>query len=452
MAQRLRHVDRGPEITRLGEEVLFDCWEAHIFTLLSDDVLALFPDAMRSTRILLCVAIDKATGYIPAFSAAPTGETAALTCRALEMVGVDKKAYARAAGSDQPWQAIPIETCGVDNGGAFWSASFNQALYVLSDSVDHKAAGKKHLRAQIERVLRTIDVKYVQHFVARTGSTIQDRHENDPDKRAAIYADFFLRLFLRFILDVYHFTPIGKGRMRRASPARAVEEARKVQCKALPNADMQRLAHGIVTERMLNRAGIRFMNIVYYSTWLDEPLRVKGPHDVTIKYHPRNLGCISVLLGGRWITIPGPRSLEGMDLQTWLDFNDEAARQVNEQAEIDFRNIVAPAILAIDAGARRAERELNLTDLDWTDAMAAEAERRLRTFIVYDRDMIGGEKGLSGQSDHLGAVVTRQISPPQSTGHTPDEPTEPLEQPQEPHDLHEGTPVARKQRTRKPIR
>jgi transposase InsO family protein len=452
MAQRLRHVGNGPKFTRLGEEVLFDCWEAHIFTLLSDEVLALFPNAVRDFRIQICVAIDQATNYIPAFSASPTGETAALTCRVLEMVATDKKAYARAAGSEQPWEAIPVETAGVDNGGAFWSMTFQHALYVLADSVDHKAAGKKHLRAKIERVLRTIDVRYLQHFIARTGSTIHDRHENDPDKRAAIYVDFFMRLFVRFILDVYHFTAIDKGRKRRLSPARALEQARKIQCKALPGADWQRMAFGIVTERTLNRAGIRFMNIVYYSTWLDEPLWLEGPHQVTIKYHTRNLGRISVLLNNRWVTIPGPRELEGKDLQTWIEYNDEIARQVSEQAEVDFRTIVAPALLDIDAGARQAERDLNLTSLDWTDAMATEAERCLRTFIVYDRDVIGEEKGVSGQSEMLGATMTRSIGvrPPadlsQDGQSAPPSPTLPTEPPDA------GVPVVRRPpRPRNPL-
>lgn len=452
MAQTLRHAGTGPRYTRLGEEVLFDCWDVHAFTILSDDVLAMFPNAVRSMRLTLCLAIDQATNYIPAFSVAPTGETAAIVCRALEMVGSNKKAYAQAAGAVSDWEGIPIEIAGADNGSAFWNASFVEALYVLADAVDHKAAGHKNLRAKIERLLREIDTGFLQNFVGRTGSKILDRHENDPEKTPGIYADFFMRLFIRYIVDKYHFTPIGKGRALRPSPARAVEAARKIQCKPLPGPHLQRLAHGTVTERTLNRAGIRFMNIVYYSTWLDEPLWTKGPHLIKMKYNPSNLGWISVLLGNGWVTIPGPRELEGKDLQTWLEYNDELVRQIKEQAEIDFREIVAPAILAIDAGARKAERDLNLTNLDWTDAMVSEAERRLRTFIVYDRDVIGAEKGLSGQSDHLGNAFSRQIPPLQSSDTTTEQPSPPREEDQELHHQSEGTPLVRKPtRTRRPI-
>lgn len=185
------------------------------------------------------------------------------------MVVTDKEHLARLAGAKGSWNAIPIETTGTDNGGAYWNLRFIHGQYVLCDSSDHKAAGHKQLRGGVERLLQKIDVKYVQNFIARTGSNILDRHENDPEERAAILAEFFNRLFVRWIVDVYHYQPIGKGRHMRPAPARALEEARKIQCKALPNSDQLRLAFGVVTTRLLNREGVRFMNIVYYSTWLD---------------------------------------------------------------------------------------------------------------------------------------------------------------------------------------
>lgn len=411
MVNKLRHAGTGPRFTRLGEEVLFDCWNAHLFTLLSDEVMALFPDSDRQVRLMVSVAIDQATSYIPALAIAPTGETAELTAATLEMVVTDKTPLARLAGARGSWEAIPVETTGTDNGSAYWNLRFLHGQYVLCDSADHKAAGHKQLRGGVERRLRTIDVQYIQNFIARTGSDILGRHENDPAERAAILAEFFNRLFVRWIVDVYHYKPIGKGRHMRPAPARALEEARKIQCKALPNSDRLRLAFGVVTTRTLNREGVRFMNIVYYSAWLDEPLRRKGPHDVTIRYHPRNLGQISVLLNNRWVTIPGPSEFEGKDLQTRIEYTDQIARQIKDQARVDFETYVAPALVAIDAQARQAERALGMTNIDWTDEMATVAERSLRTFVVYRRDPIGDEPGLSGISSQLGVTLKRSAQP-----------------------------------------
>lgn len=117
-----------------------------------------------------------------------------------------------------------------------------------------------------------------------------------------------------------------------------------------------------------------------------------------------------MLLNNRWVTIPGPSQLQGKDLQTWIEYNDQLARQIKDQARVDFETYVAPAILAIDAEARQAERALGMTNIDWTEDMAAIAERKLRTFVVYRRDPIDDEPGLSGLSSQLGVTMNRSAS------------------------------------------
>lgn len=418
MRNALRSVGEGPKFTRPGEEIIIDGWEAHVWTLLNPEVQEMFSLEINQVRLHICPSIDHASGFIPSISAAPTGETGALTTKSLRMIGSDRSALARAAGCISDWgPPLGIEILSQDSGSGLWNQVYMQAAYVLADSVDHKAAGLAWLRGTIERVLRTMDTKFVQNFIARTGSNILSKHENDPAKRAAIAADFFMRLFVRYIVDVYHHTPRKKGRMIRASPYRQLHAGLKVESKAPANKDRQRIAYGKVLERQLTPQGLRFMNIQYRSTWLDRLLQTKGPHDgssrkldvlmVKIKVDPVDLGCISALINGRWVTIPGPRELAGVDLDTWIEVGDRNAREIGEQARVDFEKYVAPALLDIDAAARRAERQLGFTDLDWTATMMDEAERLLRTFVVYDREPVGHEPGVSGSSRQLGKVMTR---------------------------------------------
>lgn len=404
----LRLVGRGPKFTRVGEEIILDGWEAHVQTLLSPEVQRMFSLEVNAVRLRIVPAVDHATGYFFGLTAAPTGETAALTTKCLRMVVTDRSALARAAGCVSDWgPPIGIEILAQDSGSALWNEIYMQAGWVLANSVDHKAAGLAWLRGVVERVLQTMDTKFVQNFIGRTGSNILSRHENDPQKRAAITADFFMRLFVRFIVDVYHHQPRLKGRAKRPSPARELEMALKIQPKAPPNQDRQRLAFGKVLDRKLTRAGLRFMNIEYSSFWLAKPLRDHGPHMMKIKVDPMNLGRISANINGQWVTIPGPREMDGIDLQTWIEIGDLKAREVGEQAEVDFRTFVAPALLEIDAAARRAERQLGFTDLDWTAEMMEKAEGLLRIYMVYDRAPVGAELGVSGSSRELGTLITR---------------------------------------------
>lgn len=112
-----------------------------------------------------------------------------------------------------------------------------------------------------------------------------------------------------------------------------------------------------------------------------------------------------------------------MDLDTWIEIGDRNAREIGEQEQIDFETYVAPAILEIDAAARRAERDLNIQDLDWTPKMMDEAENLLRTFVVYNREPKGEEPGVSGSSRHLGNVMTR---PAPVSGHSDIDQASPL--------------------------
>lgn len=347
-------------------------------------------------------------------------ENSELTCSALRMAMSDKSAIARAAGCRDTWDMrIGIEEVKSDSGGAYRNSMFMSTAYALVDRLTYTAAGRANLRGQIERVLRTMDVGFITQVTGRTGSSVRSRgrDEQDPQLRASMFVDKFMKLIIRYIVDVYHFRLRQNGQQ---SPARKFQEIQsRIQSKAPPTGDEIRVAFGTVLERRLTRAGIRFMNLIYHSGWLDIVMAAGGPQDIPIKIDEQNLGRISVLLGQDWTTIPGPREMDGVTLDEWVEKNRELARRHGEQARIDFRTHIAPALLDIEREAKQAEEFFKLENVNWTANMIDKLEADLRVFVLYDRDPDGDEAGLTHNSAVLGSVHTRSAPPSASAASAP---------------------------------
>lgn len=412
MVQDLRHVAKGPVYRRLGEMTLHDCWTTHVFSLLNPKARALFTDEEWEQRLTLAVVVEAATGSIVGLTKG-LSENSELTTSALRMSVSDKSAIAKAAGCQAPWDMrIGIEEIKSDSGGAYRNALFMGSAYALVDRLTFTAAGRANLRGRIERIFRTMDVDFITRITGRTGSSIRSRgrDEQDPQKRASLFVDQFMKLLIRYVVDVLHYRP--RSRVLQSS-ARQFEEIRgRLQSKAPPNDDEIRIAFGRLVHRKLTRAGIRFMNIIYHSGWLDIIMAARGPHVVAIKVDDQNLGRISVLCGEDWITIPGPRELEGVTLDEWVNKNMELARRHGEQARVDFAQYIAPALLDIEREAKKAEDYFKLENVHWTADMIDKIENDLRVFVLYDRDPDGDEHGLTADSALLGSVHTRTAPSP----------------------------------------
>lgn len=410
MVQELRHVGKGPQYKRVGEMTLHDCWSTHVFTLLSESAQKLFDKKELEVRIVLAVVVDAASGAIIAVKHGLT-ETAELVQSALRMSVSDKSAIAIAAGCTDSWDMrTGVEEVKSDAGRSYRSSLYMGSAYSLADRVTYTAAGRAYLRGMIERALRTIDEGFITQVTGRTGSHIRSRlrDELDPEKRASLFVNEFMKLIIRWIVDVYNFRPRNRVQL---SAARKYQEIRsRIQSKAAPTDDEIRVAFGITVQRKLTRAGIRFMNIIYHSGWLDIIMAAHGPHVVTIKVDPENLGRISVLLGEDWTTIPGPREVDGVTLDEWIERNDELARQHGEQARLDFQTYIAPALLDIDRQTKQAEKSFEL-QVNWNASKVDEIEKDLRVFALFDRDAQGDEIGLTQDSAKLGSVYTRSARP-----------------------------------------
>ncbi|WP_108462395.1 Mu transposase C-terminal domain-containing protein [Devosia naphthalenivorans] len=449
MVQELRHVGKGPSYKRIGEMTLHDCWSTHVFSLLSEKAQQLFNKKELEQRLVLAAVVESATGAIVGLKHGLV-ENAELTTAALRMAMSDKTAIAKAAGCTAPWDMrIGIEEVKSDSGGAYRSSMFMSSAYALVDRLTFTAAGRANLRGKIERIFRTMDVDFITRITGRTGSSIRSRgrDEQDPQDRASVFVDQFMKLLVRYVVDVLHYRPRSKVLLSSARQFEAISG--RLQSKAAPTDDEIRVAFGIVLQRKLTRAGIRFMNIIYHSGWLDIVMAAGGPQMVAIKVDEQNLGRISVLLGQDWTTIPGPRELEGVTLDEWVAKNAELARRYGDQARLDFERFIAPALLDIERAAKRAEDYFKLENVQWTAAMIDNIETQLRVFVLYDRDPTGDEKALTKDSSLLGSVHTRSApstqaiapqSPPPSNTSAAMPGHEPVARPEAPAPLKRNRP------------
>ncbi|MBN9335190.1 Mu transposase C-terminal domain-containing protein [Devosia sp.] len=415
LIQELRHVGKGHEYKRVGELTLSDCWSAHIFTLLSEESQKLFTNGEKSTRVALAFVVDGATGVVTGI-AGGTKETSELARRAFRMSFADKTDIARAAGCLHHWNMRHgSEEAKSDSGRAYRNEIYLGTAYALVDRVTFTAAGQARLRGKIERLLRTMGTKFISSFTGRTGSNVKDRPsgEQDPEKRAVLFVEQFMRLIIKYIVDVYHNTPPTRGGL---SPARLYEDRiARFQPKPVPSGDELRVAFGLVVQRRLSRAGIRFMNIIYWCPWLDTLIQDSGKRDYFVKVDPLDLEHISILVGSDWTTVPGPPQFQNVTLNQWIAKQNELARAHGEKKRLDFEEFVAPSLLEIDRAAEAAEAAFGLEGVTWTAQMMDDIQKDLRVMLVYDRDAEDDESALTHDSSLLGVVHTRDSAPSPST-------------------------------------
>ncbi|MCR6633488.1 hypothetical protein [Devosia sp.] len=254
-AQALRHIGEGPQYKRLGEMVIFDCWNTHAFAILSKEVLEelqkQFPLANLKRRIVISAAVDAASGCFLAFDGG-FSESAALTHRTLRMVMSDKSAIAAAAGCTTSWHMRLAPEGGIsDWGPGYKSQLFLTAAMSIFDRFTYAAAGRANLRGLVERMFRSIDVGFVRKFL--TGGTRSGVHEKGDyaaEERAQAFFHELLMMLTKYIVDVHHHKAPTRGGL---SPRRKYDALYdRQQPKQLPNRDEVRLAFGISYRVQLN--------------------------------------------------------------------------------------------------------------------------------------------------------------------------------------------------------
>ncbi|NBZ89514.1 Mu transposase C-terminal domain-containing protein [Stagnihabitans tardus] len=237
-------------------------------------------------------------------------------------------------------------------------------------------------RGTLERSLGSYASDFAPRLSGHTFSSIMEKGDADPEKRAALTLDDFTFALLRWVIDIYHNTPHhGLG---GETPVKAWRRLSKLHgVTPPPDAEMMRLCFGHQREYRLDKTGITILGVRYQSEASQEHFRRENPENVSVRWHPKDIGAISVKRGKTWYEVPSlDPSLRGVAAQTWLT----AVRHVRDANPKSNRldNVaVRDAIRAIQARNEAAMAAAGLNLEDWSEEHCAKEEKKLLAGIEF---------------------------------------------------------------------
>lgn len=414
--KKYRPVTTGIAVTRCLQRVEIDEWTVDVQTLLASN--GFFALLTNEELVSLGFEMDPKTGKLLKNKAARWTLTAAICCatrcivglvlsrsanaeaavQVLQMVTTNKGAWADAVGALTPWDMHGTpERIVYDGGSAFKSTRFRNAAADLGIDAEMAMNGVPENRGTIERVFKTFATDFAPRLSGHTFSSIMEKGDADPEKRAALNLDDFTFALLRWVIDIYHNTPHGGldgetpvGAWRRLSALYGVTPP--------PDAEMMRICFGQERDYRLDKTGITVLGVKYQSEILQHHMRRKAPQDIKVRWHPKDIGEVSVYLGSEWITVPATdAALKGVAAQTWLT----AVRQVRNAAPKANRldNVaVRAAIKAIKTRNDMAMANANLNQEDWSEDRCKREEKNLLAGITFVEPAVPTKaKGTLGQ-------------------------------------------------------
>ena len=382
--KKFRPVADGLNLTRPLERVEMDEWTVDLMTLMKtseiyevltdEEKLALGLDGGKD-RWVLTVAICCTTRCIVGMTLSRNAKSGA-ACQTLQMVLSDKGQWADAVGALSAWDLFGmVELLVTDGGNAFKSEAFRHTCADLGIALEIATNGVPEARGTIERVFKTVATGLMPRLSGRTFSDIITKGDTDPRDRAALTVDDLTFALIRWVVDIYHNTP-HRG-LRGETPLecwRRLVDQYGVQPP--PDIERTRLVFGERMERRLDKTGITVLGVRYHSEVLATWMLRRDPEQVEVRWHPMDIGAVSVRLGSEWHTIPAvDDSLDGVPARTWLT----AVRHVRAGAPNSRRvDMVAvrEAIKAIDARNAASMAAAGINVEDWSPDAMARAERQ----------------------------------------------------------------------------
>lgn len=340
--KKFASVGTGTMTERIGERVEGDEWNIHAFALLVRHDLWRHLDAKQREKALvarysLTVFIDVASRVILGIHLSPSPTTEA-ALRAFSLIGQDKTHLATSYGCDAKWDfACGVEKVVVDNGAQFLSCAFQEAVTGLGTEIQYAIAGVPRLRGTIERWFRRIHVDLIGSLPGKTFSKASERDDYKSKDLASLSVEELLRIIIRWIVDDYHHTP-HEGLQGRTPAQQFLRLANKYGYPAPPSHTQRRLALGRRMTRTLGPTGVRVACIDYNSEDLAAHFRKHDRCEVEVCLDSDRLDEVSVLIGGRWVTVPQrvPGLASGLSLEQWNEVLAEVRRRYGENIEIHY--------------------------------------------------------------------------------------------------------------------
>lgn len=329
-----------------------------------------------TTRWLISVAICARTRCVLAMVFSRTaGEQSSL--RTLQMLLRDKGKWADAAMAHGSWDMHGTPMLIVsDNGSAFKAERFRIACADAGISFLRAPAGIPELRGKNERFFCTLNAGVVTRLPGRTFESIRAKGDADPSKSAALTFDDLAFCLVRWIVDIYHNTP--HGGLGGETPLECWRRLTRIWgVQPPPDAETMRAVFGQRLDRKLTKEGVRVMNVQYHSHELARFMKGKGERDVKVRWHPDNIGAVTVYAGGQKMHVPAMiDGLDGVSAMQWKAACRHLSASDPNRREFDQ----AAARAAIRAIVERSTRATTLAGLlvdEWTPERIAYEEEKL---------------------------------------------------------------------------
>lgn len=281
------------------------------------------------------VAIDCATRCVVGlhiFTGKATAEAAVTTLRTIV---TDKSDMAKAAGCLSSWHmGGPFEAICTDQGSEFKDYEYRASVASLGAEIMYPPAGTPYHRARIERLNGTLHQKFIAKFHGRTFENVVAKGDYDETSSAVLTNEELKKLFVRFIVDVYHHT--AHDGLNGRTPAQAWAELTRIYGTPPPVDD--HVIHAIfstIEERKLRRVGVEVFGLFYQSQELYEAFLERGGKMVQVRIDQHDLGQVSVRIGTDWLAVPCKQSgMDGVSLDLWVRSDEKARRETPDDADI----------------------------------------------------------------------------------------------------------------------
>lgn len=337
------------------QRVEADEWTVHLQTLAIELRLwaPLSPamrDAADKIRVCLAGAECCTTRCLVGMTVAPAASSQS-TRRLLRMSLMDKTEIARFAGAETPWEYRGLMgTFAVDEGTPNVNMDTQNICSDLGIDFKVPQAEMPTQRGKIERLFQTFDIRALIRFSGRTFSNTAKRRKYNSLARACVTVDELCALIVRFVVDEYHNTPHAglNGETPRACWLRLTK---KTPPTVPPGPAQTRNVFGRDITATLGPSGLRIFGNWYWSPALQKHFENVGKTELTVRVDTDDLGAVSVQRPDGWLSIAGPKYMDGVGLWVWQSANESMRRQNRDMADM-----VKPLVLRAIAYALKADQ------------------------------------------------------------------------------------------------
>ncbi|GAB9167435.1 hypothetical protein BDS110ZK4_30290 [Bradyrhizobium diazoefficiens] len=385
--------DGVPDLVRALQEVEIDHWTVNLRTILEKARIwhRLNRPSRRKlekVRMTLGVAVCRTTRCILGMVLTRTASVEAAV-RLIEMVVSNNKSrFGEAAGCLTPYDILgKPELILFDGGPAFNNGEVRAVLRDLDIDWEIGPGGLAHLRGRVERLFGIIDDECISWFEGRTFSDIAAKGDYDPDARTGTSVEELGRVLVRYVIDRHHNRPrkfLGGDTPREHH----IRLTRGVGVHPTPDPDKMRNVFGFTLKRTLTASGIRFLNVQYRSKTLHKLFMQKGNKQYAIRAYFPNIGAISVQVGNRLLTVPGPPEFDGVSAERWIAAEEKIRAKMKRTVRIVTGPVINAALLDARLMAEEARRRAGIDDNPTPRSVVLRAEARMMVFANFAEDRL----------------------------------------------------------------